>query len=56
MIIEILLGKVKKNDPKATGENIEAPHQLEKFMDKEERFDIIENNNDKIKKYILSKI
>ena len=41
---------------KATGENVEAPHQLEKFMDKEERFDIIENNNDKIKKYILSKI
>jgi threonine synthase len=41
---------------KATGENIEPPHQLEKFMDKEEKFDIIENNNDKIKKYILSKI
>ena len=41
---------------KATGENVEAPHQLEKFMDKEEKFDIIENNNDKIKKYILSKI
>jgi len=41
---------------KATGENVEAPHQLEKFMDKEEKFDIIENKNDKIKKYILSKI
>ena len=41
---------------KATGENVEAPHQLEKFMDKQEKFDIIENNNDKIKKYILSKI
>jgi threonine synthase len=41
---------------KATGEKIEAPHQLEKFMDKEEKFDIIENNNDKIKKYILNKI
>jgi len=41
---------------KATGENVEAPHQLEKFMDKEEKFDIIENNNDKIKKYILSKM
>ena len=41
---------------KATGENVEAPHQLEKFMDKEEKFDIIENNNEKIKKYILSKI
>ena len=41
---------------KATGENVEAPHQLEKFIDKEEKFDIIENNNEKIKKYILSKI
>ena len=41
---------------KATGENVEAPHQLEKFMDKEEKFDIIDNNNEKIKKYILSKI
>ena len=41
---------------KATGENVEAPHQLEKFMDKEEKFDIIENNNEKIKKYILNKI
>ena len=41
---------------KATGENVEAPHQLEKFMDKEEKFDIIENDNEKIKKYILSKI
>ncbi len=41
---------------KATGENLEAPQQLEKFIDKDEKFDIIENNNDKIKKYILSKI
>ena len=41
---------------KATGENIEAPYQLEKFIDKEEKFDIIENKNDKIKNYILSKI
>ena len=41
---------------KATGKNVEAPHQLQKFMDKEEKFDIIENNNDIIKKYILSKI
>jgi threonine synthase len=41
---------------KATGENVEAPQQLEKFMDKEEKFDIIDNNNEKIKKYILSKI
>ena len=41
---------------KATGENVEAPHQLEKLMDKDEKFDIIENNNEKIKKYILNKI
>ena len=41
---------------KATGENLEAPQQLENFIDKDEKFDIIENNNDKIKKYILSKI
>ena len=41
---------------KATGENIEVPHQLEKFMDKDEKFDIVENNNEKIKKYILNKI
>ncbi|MAC44879.1 MAG: threonine synthase [Pelagibacteraceae bacterium] len=41
---------------KATGENIDPPHQLKKFMDKDEKFDIIENNNEKIKKYILNKI
>ena len=41
---------------KATGENLKAPHQLEKFIDKDEKFDIIENNNEKIKKYILNKI
>ncbi len=41
---------------KATGENVEAPHQLEKFIDKDEKFDIIENNNEKIKTYILNKI
>ncbi len=41
---------------KATGENIEAPHQLKKFIDKDEKFDIIENNNEKIKKYILNNI
>ena len=41
---------------KATGKNVEPPHQLEKFMDKDEKFDIIENNNEKIKKYILNKI
>ena len=41
---------------KATGEKVEAPHQLEKFIDKDEKFDIVENNNEKIKKYILNKI
>ena len=41
---------------KATGENLKAPHQLEKFIDKDEKFDIVENNNEKIKKYILNKI
>ena len=39
-----------------TGKNVEAPHQLEKFIDKDEKFDIVENNNEKIKKYILNKI
>ena len=41
---------------KATGKKVEAPHQLEKFIDKDEKFDIVENNNEKIKKYILNKI
>jgi threonine synthase len=41
---------------KATGENIKVPYQLEKFIDKDEKFDIIENNIDKIKNYILNKI
>ena len=41
---------------KATGENVNAPHQLEKLIDKNEKFDIVENNNEKIKKYILNKL
>ena len=41
---------------KATGEKVKAPHQLEKFIDKNEKFDIVENNKEKIKKYILNKI
>ena len=41
---------------KATGKKVEAPHQLEKLIDKDEKFDIVENNNEKIKKYILNKI
>ena len=41
---------------KATGEIIKTPHQLEKFVDKEEKFDIIENSSIKIKNYILEKL
>ena len=40
----------------ATGENVASPKQLEKFVDKDEKFDILENNISVIKKYILSKI
>ena len=40
---------------KATGKDIEAPLQLLNVMDKEERFDIVEKNISKIKKYILEK-
>ena len=41
---------------KATGENIEPPVQIKKYLDKEEKFDIIENNISKIKEYIHTKI
>ena len=41
---------------KATGKIIKTPSQLEKLVDKEEKFDIVENNIKKIKKYILNKI
>ena len=41
---------------KATGKIINPPPQLEKFVDKDEKFDIVENNNIKIKNYILSKL
>ena len=41
---------------KATGEIINPPSQLAKFVDKDEKFDIVENNNSKIKNYILSKL
>ena len=41
---------------KATGEIIKPPRQLEKFLDKDEKFDIVENNNSKIKDYILNKL
>ena len=40
----------------ATGKDLKAPKQLEKFVDKEEKFDILENNISEIKKYILNKL
>jgi len=41
---------------KATGIEITAPSQLSNMIDKKERFDILENNQSKIKNYILKKI
>ena len=41
---------------KATGKEIDLPSQLSNIRDKEERFDILENNFLKIKNYILEKI
>ena len=41
---------------KATGIEITAPSQLSNAVDKEERFDILDNNISKIKKYILEKV
>ena len=41
---------------KATGEIINPPSQLDNFVDKDEKFDIVENNKSKIKNYILSKL
>jgi len=40
---------------KATGIEITAPSQLSNVEDKEERFDILDNNISKIKNYILEK-
>jgi threonine synthase len=40
---------------KAIGKEINVPTQLSNIVDKEEKFDIIENNISKIKKYILEK-
>ncbi len=39
----------------ATGKNLEAPEHLKMHIDKKEKFDIIENSNLEVKKYILSK-
>jgi threonine synthase len=41
---------------KASGVEIKAPSQLSNVVDKEERFDIMDNNISKIKNYILSKV
>jgi threonine synthase len=38
----------------ATGKDVQPPKQLEKFVDKEEKFDILENNTSEVKKYILN--
>jgi threonine synthase len=40
----------------ATGKNVSSPKQLEKIVDKDEKFDILENNISEVKKYILNKI
>jgi threonine synthase len=40
----------------ATGKDVSSPKQLEKIVDKEEKFDILENNISEVKKYILNKI
>ena len=41
---------------KATGKNVPQPKQLEKTVDKNEKFDILDDNISEIKKYILNKI
>jgi threonine synthase len=41
---------------KATGKEINAPSQISNFVDKKEKFDIVENNISKIKNYILEKV
>jgi threonine synthase len=40
----------------ATGKDVPSPKQLEKIVDKDEKFDILENNISEVKKYILNKI
>jgi len=41
---------------KATGKDVSPPKQVEKIVDKDEKFDILENNTSEVKKYILNKI
>ena len=40
----------------ATGLDVPTPKQFEKIVDKDEKFDILENNISEVKKYILRKI
>ena len=40
----------------AIGKDVSPPKQLEKIVDKDEKFDILENNISQVKKYILNKI
>ena len=40
----------------ATGKDVSSPKQLENIVDKDEKFDILENNISEVKKYILNKI
>ena len=40
---------------KATNKEIDVPPQISNTVDKNEKFDIVENNITKIKKYILEK-
>jgi len=40
----------------AIGKDLQPPKQFEKFVDKEEKFDILDNNISEVKKYILNKI
>ncbi len=48
--------KFLKTVKMATGKEVQPPIQLSKITDKEEKYDILENNISKIKNYILEKI
>ena len=41
---------------KVTGKNLETPSHLKMDVNKKEKFEIIENSNSQVKKYILSKV
>ncbi len=48
--------KFNETIKQAIGINLSPPTQLKMDMDKEEKFDIVDNNNSQIKNYILSKL